>query len=408
MRAYLLPIVLLLGLTASPANGQQQFPYKALITADDVYVRSGPGTSYYPTAKMKSGDQIEVYRHDPGGWYAIKPPSDSYTWVSGRYIRPVGDGLAEVTGDRVAARVGSRFSDIRDVIQIRLHRGEVVELQGKKAGENGPDGQTWHKIAPPSGEFRWVSGKYVDREYARDGVRKAPGGNSPIVQHTATTPNTQPDASLSDQPGVAASDSPHAHEAEPEQYVPRELTPEQFKLELTDTELALSIMVAEEATVWNFDRLTLKADDLLVQAETAVERGRARLLVNKIARFEDIKQRHHAVNSMRDDVEQRNTQLADLSRVRGTVDERPDDDKYDGRGRLTRVVAPKLGAPRYAIVDEESGDVRCYVTPAPGMNLGHYLGRTVGINGVRGYMPEQKAQHVMAKHITSLEARKLR
>jgi hypothetical protein len=167
-------------------------------------------------------------------------------------------------------------------------------------------------------------------------------------------------------------------------------------------------MVAEEATVWKFERLALKADELLLQAETAIERGRARLLVNKIARFEDIKQRHHAVNSIRDDVEQRNTQLAELSRIRGTIDEQTDDDKYDGQGRLTRVVAPKLGAPRYAIVDEQSGDIRCYVTPAPGMNLRHYLGRTVGINGVRGYMPEQRAQHVMAKHITSLEARKLR
>ena len=35
---------------------------------------------------------------------------------------------------------------------------------------------------------------------------------------------------------------------------------------------------------------------LLDQAETAVERGRARLLANKIARFDDIKQRQDAVS----------------------------------------------------------------------------------------------------------------
>ena len=32
--------------------------------------------------------------------------------------------LAKVAEDRVASRVGSRFSDVRDVIQVRLHRGE--------------------------------------------------------------------------------------------------------------------------------------------------------------------------------------------------------------------------------------------------------------------------------------------
>ena len=159
-------------LTASTSRGEQVFPYKAFITADDVYVRSGPGQSYYPTDKLKASQEVEVYRHDPGGWYAIRPPEASFSWVSGRFLKPGVDNLAVVTEDRVAARVGSRFSDIREVIQVRLHQAEVVEVLEAKRSGSGPGTTPWYKIAPPSGEFRWVFGKYVDPDYPHDGVRK--------------------------------------------------------------------------------------------------------------------------------------------------------------------------------------------------------------------------------------------
>jgi SH3-like domain-containing protein len=114
---------------ALPAFAQEgQFPYTAYVTNDDVYVRSGPGKSYYPTDKLKQGTPVEVYRHDPGGWLAIRPPEESFSWVSARFLRPLNDGLAVITGEDVMSRVGSRFSSVRDVIQVRLEKGEQVEL----------------------------------------------------------------------------------------------------------------------------------------------------------------------------------------------------------------------------------------------------------------------------------------
>ena len=59
--------------------------------------------------------------------------------------------MATIKGDRVVARVGSAFSDIRDVIQVRLNEGELVEvLEAKRIG-TGPAAQTWYKILPPGG-----------------------------------------------------------------------------------------------------------------------------------------------------------------------------------------------------------------------------------------------------------------
>ena len=58
--------------------GAPSFPTWPTSTPADVYVRSGPGRNYYPTDKLDKGEKVEVYRHDPGGWYAIRPPRNSF------------------------------------------------------------------------------------------------------------------------------------------------------------------------------------------------------------------------------------------------------------------------------------------------------------------------------------------
>ncbi len=165
-----LVVLLVVGAITATAAAEQPFPYTAYVTADEVYVRSGPGENYYATDKLKVGAAVEVYRHDPGGWYAIRPPKGSFSWVSSRHLRPEGNNLATVTDERVASRVGSRYSDVRDIIQVRLHKGETVEILEPRRGKG--DSPTWYKIAPPAGEFRWVSGRYVDKDYRVDGVRR--------------------------------------------------------------------------------------------------------------------------------------------------------------------------------------------------------------------------------------------
>ena len=372
------------------------------------------------------------------------------------------DGLATVTGDRLAARVGSEFSDIRDVIQVRLHRGELVEVLGEKEFGSEPGSGTWYKIAPPSGEFRWVFGKYVDPDYLHSGVRKAPGGHSPLVAHgpppdrqapvkpaggpedhgdQAVRPSSRDvqtaehwsrDGARSERrsepaareaPVSAAAEAERVEsEAPPEitnKFVEpahdpsgtptlRRLSPQEFQAELDEIDMELGIMLAEEPTVWKFDELVMRAEALLTEAETAVERGRARLLINRIAQSEDVKRRYDTVNGTYALTERHNRQLAELRRVRDdALPRRPLASRFDGVGRLERVVPSKLGAPRYALLDD-NGDVRCYVTPAPGVNINAYVGRRIGVSGIRGYIAEKRARHVTAKHVTTLDQRWLR
>jgi hypothetical protein len=351
---------------------QQTFPFKAYVTSEDVFVRSGPGENYYPTDKLKLGQEVEVYRQDPGGWYAIRPPRDSFSWVSSRYLQFVKGNLATVSDDQVAARVGSKFNDVRDVIQVRLHRGEVVEVLDSRqtAASNNSASNAWHKIAPPAGEFRWVYAKYVDPNDSRDGLQRH--GNSARTGGQGSA-------------GGAT----------------RRLSPEQFEKTLNDIDVEMSMIVIAEPNVWDFTELRERTQMLFDQAETAIERGRARLLLSKMARFEDIRQRHNQVAAMRQPPARGDQQGSQLSRV--NLPSADPDGRFDARGQLTRIPEPKPGSPQYAILDE-SGRIRCYVSPAPGVNLRSYVGRDVGITGIRGRILELDAVHVMARHITVLDA----
>jgi len=361
---------------AAPATAESTFPYRAYITADDVYVRSGPGDNYYPTDKLKAGTEVEVYRHDPGGWFAIRPPKDSFSWVSSRHLQLDGKNLATVTDERVAARVGSRMTDARDVIQVRLHKGEAVEVleprHNGRPDDNGP--RAWYKIAPPAGEFRWVSGRFVDPDFDHDGLRR-----------TRTVDLT----------GQATGRLPGDYDG------PRHVSPAQYQKQLDQIDLELSAVIVEDPNFWELRELRQRAEALFNQSETASERGHARMLVSKIARFEDIKRRKQALAASRPDLAR-----PDQPAVSPLLAADPDG-RFDAKGQLIRVPDPKPGGPQYAILDP-SGNIRCYVSPAPGVNLRSYVGRQVGINGIRGYMPEQRASHLMARHVIVVEGTQLR
>ncbi len=410
MRLQLAVLVAVAASLAPWTAAAQTFPYKAHITGHEVYVRSGPGEDYYPTGKLREGAEVEVYRHDPGDWLAIRPPKGSFTWVSARHLKPGKDGLAEVTGDRVAARVGSELSDNRDVIQVRLERGETVEVLGTKQVGSGDSAATWYKIAPPSGEFRWVSGKYVETNGPADGARREPSEPGPLAPpgrraagHAGKAAEAPPRWSSSGAAGVEKPRTRSRGEVSwPEPTPPRRLSAKEFQAELDDINSELSIMLVEEPAVWNCEDLARRAKTLVDQAQTAVERGNARVLANRIAEADNIRRREEAAFGLRAGPGRRS---ADLARA-GAVGPRPrgSEDQFDAVGRLTRVLPAKLGAPRYALVDDQ-GNVLAYVSPAPGMNMQYYLGRRIGINGTRGYIAEQNAEHLTAQHVTMLDTR---
>src|SRR6476659_7938639 len=111
----------------------ESLPYQARIIVVGAPVYSGPGDKFYRTYTLSQGDTVEVYCEKPGGWLAIRPPMGSYSWVAERDLIIKDGGLAEVVKDDVASRIGSRLSDRHNAAQVRLKKGEGVEILGEES-----------------------------------------------------------------------------------------------------------------------------------------------------------------------------------------------------------------------------------------------------------------------------------
>ncbi|MEN6450138.1 MAG: SH3 domain-containing protein [Thermoguttaceae bacterium] len=364
-------------LAAARAEGETKFPFKAVVAGDEVCLRSGPGQSYYPTDRLKRGQTVEVYRQDAAGWCAVRPVEGSFTWVAAEDLKPTDGGLAVVVEDGAQARIGSNLSDDQSAVQVRLREGEVVTTI-EPPHNTGPQEQRWYKIAPPSGEFRWVAAKDLDVEPLRAHAEVMP------PQTTAAPSRSKPSR--------------------------RPLSAREFQSEYELLQLELSAMILEDAATWSLSEFRERANWLLDEAPTAVERGQARLLANRIARFEQVRQRQEAVLAMRDDPARRERFVAGLpsrsDRERsGAMFET--DGRFDGVGRLTEVQRRKPGTPRYALTNDR-GEVLCYVTPTPGVNPREYLGRRVGVVGSRANIIEPRASHITAHRIMPLDGTMMR
>jgi hypothetical protein len=156
------------------------FPYVAQITGDNVYIRSGPGTNHYPCGKLNKDDKVTVVGSH-FGWSRIVPPPGSFSWISARYLKIAPDNPTTgiVTGNAVSVYVGADDREpIRsDRIQLKLDRGENVNLMGERKGD-------YYKIAPPSGGYLWVSTRYTKPVGPVGGPPKRitpPPGTGPVV-----------------------------------------------------------------------------------------------------------------------------------------------------------------------------------------------------------------------------------
>ena len=143
---------------AQSTSAQVEFPYQALVLRDGADVHSGPGQVLYGTEKLKQGTAIEVYRHDPGGWCAIRPTPDSFGLVPESTLQMVGEGVGKIVIDGTRAWVGTKLGPVEKPLwQVKLKKDELVEVIGQVSWPHAEGHSTiWYQIAPPAGEFRWI------------------------------------------------------------------------------------------------------------------------------------------------------------------------------------------------------------------------------------------------------------
>jgi hypothetical protein len=360
---------------AAIATAVEDFPFTARIVHDKTPIRSGPSEDHYPTDLLHRGQQVEIYRHESGDWYAIRPPRGSFSWVPARHLQIHEDNLAEVMEQGAVSYIGSRLSDRRHAQQIHLRKGEMLEIVGEKVFRDprSSSPETWYKVAPPSGEFRWVFGPDVSDRRAPPAADVAHGAreNRPpavqLAQHTGLITGSPSNTAITT--GTQRMD------------------------------LSLSLIVAGPVANWDFSDLRVRAEADLKQAETALGRGRARLVLGEIVRFEELQKEYLALTESAQPASQATeVQVALIPPAANPLEKIP---SFDGVGRLTPVVSRRSGAPKFALTDVK-GKVIMFVTPGLGVDLQPHLGKVVGVSGSRGFMPRLKKAHVSVSQVERL------
>ena len=376
----------------SQSSANEQFPYEVNVIGN-TFVRSGPGIVHYASQQLTKGTTVEVWRHDPGGWCAVRPPDGSHSWVLREHVELTDDArVGKVNSDDARAWVGSTDESIAEYMwQVKLRRGEFVEILGTRQGVSADGGdEDWYKIAPPAGEFRWIQQKFLQRQTKSE--------SEPQWNHRAdaSRPSARKPLDNLVQQASATAEEPVVNDAA-----------ESTSKQLVNLNIELSHIIAKEPRLWDLNQLRKGAVATIGGATTDLDRGQAKVLLDRIDEFQTLKTslesgteppaiaEDPAVGTV--DTVERSNQLPPPTLQLNGVDPR-----FDGFGWLVPVVLRDENRPAYALVDNH-GSIKQYVTPAPGFNLHRYLRQEIGIYGQRGYMPGIQKQHVTANRVVVLD-----
>jgi hypothetical protein len=430
MRLSLL-ILTLVVLTRTVHGGPPvRFPYETTIEAEEVYVRSGAGSKYYPTGKLQRGDKVVVHRHDPGGWFMIAPPPGSFSWVPAKYVERSAPDRGTVKTNNVAARVGSFESDIREVFQRPLARGDEVRILGQKmltpeAG-TGPD-ELWYRIEPPRGEWRWVTGQAVappsrpgDQVSIGDPFDSSSGTQRPLAS-TPPPPRAAADSAATADPVTDLSqreyfdDSVDGKNREPlgsrplvrkanKPALAREPARKQGELldELDRLDARLRSVLIRPVLEWDFGQLERDYQNLRGETDSA---NIQQMIDARLARIADSRKERAAEEDLarlQESTARRDAELAEIQRRQEAQLASLRQARFDGAGIVGRSALNRRGAPRYVLL-APTGRVLAYLVPAAGVNLENWVGRAAGVFGSRIAHPELKSDLITVNRLTPVK-----
>jgi hypothetical protein len=335
---------------ATGASAGLTFPYIAQVTADDVYVRCGPGTNYYPCGKVNTTDKVTVVA-TKFGWSHIVPPPGSFSWISKQYVAvdQNSPGIGTVSGDSISVYAGSEYREPIhcETVQLRLNKGDKVELTGVEEAD-------YYKIVPPAGAYLWALTDYTQP--------LAPAGGSGIVVEHQPVPQEAA-------PVVVPIENPVETEKLKEYYVLQE----QIKAELAKP-------VAEQDYTAISKALSVIADN-----NDAGKAARyAQFALKQIGRYELAFNVERAARLQDAQFEQVSEQI-DKTRTEKLA-AAPDLGKYTAVGlfQISSVYDPQMQHQTYYRIVDSSDKTICYAIadgPAAQMDLSKLQGKQVGITG---------------------------
>ncbi|MFC1758687.1 hypothetical protein ACFL2H_07955 [Planctomycetota bacterium] len=156
------------------------FPIRAFVQ-EPATLHSGPSDQFYATQRLEIGTAVEIYKTTDDGWCGIRPLPNSFSLIPADAITETPDSdVIRLNRQAVRTQVGSLISAKQDVKYVTLNKGEPVKSLGRT------DDGAWFKIAPPSGEFRWIHRRFLGSETPSNEIATIDTAkNGPVTREAA-------------------------------------------------------------------------------------------------------------------------------------------------------------------------------------------------------------------------------
>lgn len=445
------------------ASGAASKSYWAAVTADNVFVRSGPSVqSSYPFGKLRLGDMVEVLE-ESYGWAKVRCTGPAFSEVVGyvpadRRLTLAADGSTLTITAKTevkAPNIGNKASPDASWKPIaRLNPGDTLKVVGEAEG----DREKVYKVVLPESAEGWVNLNFVRRatpaevEASRAAPAKAPamaaggaeqapagspkepagakpknarGGKTPGDSHVAgadrtagtdASPSVTDDGAAGAPPPAPAGGAPaeQGREAEPavvakpRRSEPPALTPAQTeaaarRAAFEDLEAIWGAVKAEPLASAELGALRGRYLELLEQPLLARDiRAMATARVEQLNVKLELQERIYRLQAMRADLD------LDLDRIRAVrlaIEARSD---YDAVGVLnaSTVYDGKRLPVLYRLQDPGVGQTVAYVVPKEDFQLSTMLGVLVGIKGAKRYDESLRVNIIEPRSIDILTQRK--
>lgn len=253
-----------------------------------------------------------------------------------------------------------------------------------------PTGNSWmpqSSIASPNASSPIAGIEHLPRPTGRYSPRRYSDFSAPAVDNFVSSPSplaTENPLGVSTASFAPLGPSPTAGAFAAQEEVESFQTPQ-----IQDALVQLSVIASRPAEQWNLAPLRDSAKMWIERGETPLVRGEARLLLDRIERFESVRQR----SSM--------TPLPPPTNYSDAVPLRSPASESEMSGWLVAVHTSLAGQPEFALTDD-LGNVKAYVRPTTGLNLRRYVQQPVTVFGPQGFLPNLNAKQVVADRVVRL------
>ena len=391
---------------SSPAESQSP-TYFATVTADNVYVRSGPSVqSSYPFGKMDRGEVVRVVEEN-FGWARVQTAGRAFADMNG-FVQVDNRAQLSVDGATITANattelrapnISAESTPDSSWKQIgRIEAGATLAVIARIDGERG---SVWSVRLPEMGEG-WINSNFLRRSTAAEAV----AFDKAVVNEEIATISTEANTLESSTPAEPSAIVAEIAVVEMKPAKPTK-TPEQIATELrraTFADLEAAWLKIKGQPTADAEVGALYARYIVFAAESANDPSFQARAASRIAQLEVQQEVQNKIFELQATKTRLTGECEQINGVAVAIEARSE---YTAVGVLNAslvydgVTLPLL----FRLQDSSTGQTVSYVVPGDGFQLSTMLGTLIGIKGEKSYDDALKLDTITPKTIDYLTPR---